>query len=32
MAEKDMWEGLENLKNTMRLVEEFKKEIKKEEI
>jgi len=26
------WEGLENLKNAIDLVEEFKKEIRKEEI
>ena len=32
MAEEDMWERLENLKNIRDLVEEFKKEIKKEEI
>ena len=32
MAEKDTWERLENLKNTMDLVEEFEKEIREEEI
>jgi len=32
MAEEDTWEGLVNLKNTMDLVEEFEKEIRKEEI
>jgi len=32
MAEEDTWEGLENLENTMDLVKEFKKEIRKEEI
>jgi len=31
-AEKDTWEGLENLKNTMDLVEEFEKKIKEEEV
>jgi len=32
MAEKDTWERLENLKNTMDLVKEFEKEIREEEI
>ena len=32
MEEKDTWERLENLKNTMDLVEEFEKEIREEEI
>jgi len=32
MAEEDTWERLVNLKNTMDLVEEFEKEIRKEEI
>jgi len=31
-AEKDTWKGLENLKNVMDLVMEFKKEIREEEI
>jgi len=31
MAEENTWEGLENLENTMYLVKEFKKEIRKEE-
>ena len=31
-GEEDTWEGLENLKNVMDLVEEFKKEIRKEEV
>ena len=30
MMEEDTWEGLENLKNVMDLVEEFKKEIREE--
>jgi len=30
--EEDTWEGLQNLKNVMDLVEEFKKEIRKEEV
>jgi len=30
MAEIDTWEGLENLKNAIDLVEEFEKEIKEE--
>jgi len=29
-AEEDIWEGLENLKNTRNLVEEFEKEIREE--
>jgi len=29
IVEKDPWEGLENLENTMDLVEEFEKEIRK---
>ena len=32
MIEEDMWKELENLKNAINLVEEFKKEIKEEEI
>jgi len=32
MAEKDTWKRLENLKNMMDLVEEFKKKIRKEEV
>ena len=32
VAEKDTWEGLEDLKNARNLVEEFKKEIRKEEV
>jgi len=32
IAEEDTWEGLENLKNPMDLVEEFEKEIREEEI
>jgi len=32
MAEEDTWKGLENLRNTIDLVEEFKKEIRKEKI
>ena len=32
MAEIDTWEGLENLKNAMDLVEEFEKKIKEEEV
>jgi len=32
MAEKNMWEGLENLKNAMKKVEEFEKERFEEEI
>jgi len=32
MAEKNTWEGLENLKNVMDLVEKFDKEIRDEEI
>ena len=32
MAEEDMWERLENLKNAIDLVEEFEKEIREEEI
>ena len=32
IAEEDTWEGLENLENVMDLVEEFEKEIRKEEI
>ena len=32
MAEEDTWEGLENLKNARDLVEEFEKEIRKEEV
>jgi len=31
-AEKDTWERLENLKNVRDLVEEFKKEIREEEV
>jgi len=31
-AEEDTWEGLENLKNVIDLVEEFEKEIREEEI
>ena len=31
-AEEDSWEGLENLKNTKDLIEEFEKEIRKEEV
>ena len=31
-AEKNMWEGLENLKNAMKKVEEFEKERFEEEI
>ena len=30
--EKDIWEGLENLGNAMKLVEEFEQEIRKKEI
>ena len=30
--EEDTWKGLQNLKNVMDLVEEFKKEIRKEEV
>ena len=30
-TEKDTWESRENLKNTMKLVEEFKKEYHREE-
>ena len=30
-AEEDTWEGLENLKNTMDLVENFEKKIREEE-
>ena len=32
MAEEDTWEGLENLKNVINLVEEFKKEVREEEV
>ena len=32
IAEEDTWEGLENLKNTIDLVEEFEKEIREEEV
>ena len=32
IAEEDTWKRLENLRNTINLVEEFKKEIKKEKI
>ena len=32
IAEKDTWEGLENLKNVMDLVKEFEKEIREEEV
>ena len=32
IAEENAWEGLENLKNAMGLVEEFEKEIREEEI
>ena len=32
MIEEDIWEGLENLRNTRNLIEEFKKEIREEEI
>jgi len=32
IAEKNTWEGLENLKNVMDLVEKFDKEIRDEEI
>jgi len=32
IAEKNTWEGLENLKNAMDLVEKFEKEIRDEEI
>ena len=32
MAEEDTWKGLENLKNTRDLVEEFEKEIRKKEV
>ena len=32
IAEEDTWEGLENLKNVIDLVEEFEKEIREEEI
>jgi len=32
MAEEDTWKGLENLKNAIDLVEEFKKEIREEEV
>jgi len=32
MAEEDTWKRLENLKNMMDLVEEFKKKIRKEEV
>jgi len=31
MAEKDIWEGRENLKNSMELVEEFEREYHREE-
>jgi len=31
-AEEDIWEELENLKNTRNLVEEFEKEIREEEV
>ena len=32
IAEEDTWEGLENLKSVMDLVEEFEKEIREEEV
>ena len=32
MAEEDMWERLENLKNAIDLVEEFEKGIREEKI
>ena len=32
MAEEDTWKRLKNLKNVMKLVEEFEKEIREEEI
>jgi len=32
MGKKYTWEGLENLKNAMELVEEFKKKIKEKEV
>jgi len=32
IAEKDTWEGLENLKNVRDLVEEFEKEIREKEV
>ena len=32
IAKENTWEGLENLKNAMGLVEEFEKEIREEEI
>ena len=32
IIEKDIWEGLENLRNTMDLVEEFEKKIREEKI
>ena len=32
MAEEDTWEGLENLKNVINLVEEFEKEVREEEV
>ena len=31
MAEEDIWESRENLRNAMELVEEFKKEYRREE-
>jgi len=32
MAKEDTWEGLENLKNVINLVEEFEKEVREEEV
>ena len=32
MAEESMWEGIENLKNTMKMIEEFEKRKFDEEI
>jgi len=32
MTEKDTWEGLENLKSVIELIEEFEKEIREEEV
>jgi len=32
MTEKDTWEGLENLKSAIELIEEFEKEIREEEV
>ena len=32
MAEEDIWKRLENLKNAMDLVKEFKKEVREKEV